>query len=123
MRLNDKITFGPPHNVVRTVKPKQPKEYQHRVWEPRPGPHGGIGRTTAVPASEIAFEFMLNALRLNEGFSMEEFENRTGVAALEIEGKLAEAKSRRLLEARAGGWRPTALGRRFLNDLQASFLA
>ena len=118
-----KITVGPPHNVVRTVKPKQPKEYQDRVWESRPGPHGGIGRTTGVPATELAFEFMLNALRLNEGFSMEEFEHRTGVAAQEIEGKLAKAQSQRLLEARAGGWRPTALGRRFLNDLQASFLA
>ena len=118
-----KITVGPPQNIVRTVKPKQPREYQDRVWEWRPGPQGGIGRTAVVPVTELAFEFMLNALRLNQGFSMEDFERQTGVAAGEIEGKLAAAQSRGLLEARAGGWQPTALGRRFLNDLQASFLA
>jgi len=40
-----------------------------------------------------------------------------------VEPALARAQERGLMEARTGGWRPSALGRRFLNDLQAGFLA
>ena len=49
--------------------------------------------------------------------------NATGLALQNLDAKLARAKDRGLLEATASGWRPTELGRRFLNDLQASFLA
>jgi coproporphyrinogen III oxidase-like Fe-S oxidoreductase len=65
---------------------------------------------------------MLNALRLNEGFSMRDYRRRTGLEMSSIEGKLAAAEQRGLITARADGWQPTELGRRFLNDLQASFL-
>ncbi len=66
---------------------------------------------------------MLNALRLNEGFTKVDYERETGLELGSIEGKLRQAQSRGLLEAWGQGWRPTELGRRFLNDLQASFLA
>ena len=74
-------------------------------------------------AADLPFEFMLNALRLNEGFSSDCFRERTGLRLESLHEKLAAAKNRGLLESVASGWRPTALGRRFLNDLQASFLA
>jgi oxygen-independent coproporphyrinogen-3 oxidase len=66
---------------------------------------------------------MLNALRLNEGFSVRDYRQRTGLELESLEAKLADARGRGLLESREDGWRPTELGRRFLNDLQASFLA
>jgi oxygen-independent coproporphyrinogen-3 oxidase len=66
---------------------------------------------------------MLNALRLNEGFSVEDFCCRTGLADADIAARLLAAQRRGLLEPAAAGWRPTALGRRFLNDLQSAFLA
>jgi oxygen-independent coproporphyrinogen-3 oxidase len=66
---------------------------------------------------------MLNALRLNEGFETADFPRRTGLGFGAVEPALARAQDRGLLEPRTGGWRPSALGRRFLNDLQASFLA
>jgi oxygen-independent coproporphyrinogen-3 oxidase len=65
---------------------------------------------------------MLNALRLNEGFDRDEFEARTGLAIGSIETGLGTAQERGLLEVRGRSWRPTELGRRFLNDLQQSFL-
>jgi oxygen-independent coproporphyrinogen-3 oxidase len=74
-------------------------------------------------ADTLAFEFMLNALRLVEGFSLELFEARTGLAAAQVLGPLQQAREQALMDEYApGAWRPTALGRRFLNDLQGRFL-
>ena len=77
----------------------------------------------AIAAADLPFEFMLNALRLNEGFSSDCYQARTGLRLQNLDDKLATAEDRGLLESVASGWRPTELGRRFLNDLQASFLA
>ena len=66
---------------------------------------------------------MLNALRLNEGFALRDFESRTGLDAQILEPALhraACAGAARGNGAAVGA--PSALGRRFLNDLQASFL-
>jgi oxygen-independent coproporphyrinogen-3 oxidase len=71
----------------------------------------------------LPFEFMLNALRLNEGFTVHDYRCQTGLEIESVLAKLAEGERRGLLEQRADAWRPTELGRRFLNDLQASFLA
>jgi coproporphyrinogen III oxidase-like Fe-S oxidoreductase len=65
---------------------------------------------------------MLNALRLNEGFAGSDVERRTGLPLRAIEPKLRHAGDRGLVEMTAAGWRPTELGRMFLNDLQAAFL-
>jgi oxygen-independent coproporphyrinogen-3 oxidase len=83
------------------------------------GPNGARRR---VPRRELPFEFMLNALRLNEGFTLRDFEQRTGLSVQTLEPALRRAAGRGLLEATAEGWRPTELGSRFLNDLQGGFL-
>ncbi len=115
-----KVSMALPQQVLRTVKPKQPKEYQaHAV----PGAVPVIGECHAVAAHDLPFEFMLNALRLNDGFDEQCFEQRTGLPLGSVRSRLQEAQGRALLEPRPGGWRPTDLGRRFLNDLQATFLA
>ena len=69
------------------------------------------------------FEFMLNALRLRDGFDEALLEERALLPAERLGGKAAGALDRGLIErSGAGRWRPTALGRRFLDDLQAAFL-
>lgn len=74
-------------------------------------------------ADTLAFEFMLNALRLVGGFSLALFEERTGLPAAHVLGRLGQAREQALMEEHAPGqWRPTGLGFRFLNDLQGSFL-
>jgi len=62
-------------------------------------------------------------LRLNEGFSHSTFEVRTGLSAGCLGEPLSNARTKGLIEPTHNGWKPTDLGRRFLNDLQASFLA
>jgi oxygen-independent coproporphyrinogen-3 oxidase len=65
---------------------------------------------------------MLNALRLVEGFSLADFEVRTGLDRGAIAGELATAHDRGWLEADGERWRPTELGRRFTNDVIGLFL-
>jgi oxygen-independent coproporphyrinogen-3 oxidase len=117
-----KLTFELPDDIVRTEKPRQPREYQDRL-EAMPGAGAGPnGARRRVPRRELPFEFMLNALRLNEGFTLRDFEQRTGLSVQTLEPALRRAAGRGLLEATAEGWRPTELGSRFLNDLQGGFL-
>jgi oxygen-independent coproporphyrinogen-3 oxidase len=113
-----KLSLELPGKVLRTVKPKQPRDYQDRL-------RGAVaaGEAVFIGAAELPFEFMLNALRLNAGFSNDCYRSRTGLELHFIEEKLERMRARGLLERTPSGWRPSELGRRFLNDLQASFLA
>ena len=77
----------------------------------------------SVSASELPFEFMMNALRLTEGFPTRLFEERTGLPLTTISGTLLEAERRGLLTMDAGRIAPTKQGQRFLNDLLQMFLA
>jgi putative oxygen-independent coproporphyrinogen III oxidase len=116
-----KLSFSAPQRILRTVKPKQPREYQEQIR--RAEAIASVGETLAVAADELPFEFMLNALRLNQGFSVRDYEERTGLPVQGLDDKLSAAQQRGLMSATPEGWRPTALGLRFLNDLQGSFLA
>ncbi len=112
-----KITLGP-QRILRTEKPKQPRDYQAQVAVAQQA----FGERRIVAAAELPFEFMLNALRLNEGFRIEDYEGRTGLKMEDLKSPLQQAQSRDLLQRSADGWQATGLGRRFLNDLQAGFL-
>jgi oxygen-independent coproporphyrinogen-3 oxidase len=78
---------------------------------------------TRVKRTDFGFEFMLNALRLTDGFSEADFCDRTGLEADAILGQISRAQSEGLIEQTDPfHWRPTETGFRFLNDLQARFL-
>jgi coproporphyrinogen III oxidase-like Fe-S oxidoreductase len=82
-----------------------------------------IGLTRSlVPAAELPFEYLLNALRLNEGFEQREFEARTGLPVTVLEAGFAAAQQRGLLERCGTRWRASARGFNFLNDLLALLL-
>jgi oxygen-independent coproporphyrinogen-3 oxidase len=125
-----KLSLSVPDGILRTEKPKHPRIYQERLHDlPRRAKAGAldderaIGDRKFVAPRDLPFEFMLNALRLNEGFAIRDFEDRTGLAFDAIESALYRVRDRGLIESTAQGWQPTALGSRFLNDLQAAFLA
>ncbi len=118
-----KLTHAAPDDIVRTEKPRQPREYLDQVEASlRSAVVGALGVRRQVPRRELPFEFMLNALRLNEGFAIRDFEQRTGLAGAVVEPALRQAFGRGLLESTAEGWRATEVGLRFLNDLQGGFL-
>jgi putative oxygen-independent coproporphyrinogen III oxidase len=118
-----KLSLALPQRILRTAKPKQPRDYQDQIR--RAGEQEGtvIGESSFIVPADLPFEFMLNALRLNEGFKVHDYRRRTGLEMDSVDLKLAAGKRRGLLTDRADEWRPTELGRRFLNNLQASFLA
>ena len=115
-----KISFAQPGRILRTIKPKQPREYQEQIR--RATQVEAVGESTWVAPTDLPFEFMLNALRLNDGFGAGDYENRTGLAISALDERLAAAAGRGLMAPKPGGWQPTELGLRFLNDLQGSFL-
>jgi putative oxygen-independent coproporphyrinogen III oxidase len=100
--------------VVRTVQPREPRRYL--------AAHPGELTRRVVPAQELPFEFMLNALRLMAGFALEDFSARTGLEASVIAAPLTSLLGRGLLERTARGYRPSELGVRFLNDLVVEFM-
>lgn len=76
-----------------------------------------------VTEEDLAFEFMLNAMRLNDGFAEDDFRQRTGLPFERVRATLRQAVELGLVEAPTGErWRPSDRGRRFQNDLQALFL-
>ena len=101
--------------VVRTEKPRSPRAYLEGG-----GRQAAIRRT--VPVSELPFEFMLNALRLSEGFAIADFERATDLPAAMVLPKLRDNVARGLMVEQSGRFRASGLGFRFLNDLMAGFL-
>ena len=81
-----------------------------------------VQESKEIPRNEIGFEFMLNVLRLNQGFDVGLFNNRTGLLLSSLEAELLTAENKGLIERDHKNIRPTLLGRRFLNDLQQLFL-
>ena len=81
-----------------------------------------MAQDAEVARAELPFEFMLNALRLAEGFELARFAERTGLPLSAIAAPLAEAERRGLIERDLQRVRPTPRGYDFLSDLQALFL-
>ncbi|AIY41987.1 Radical SAM family enzyme [Collimonas arenae] len=110
-----KLSF--PHRVIRQMRYKQPKAYLE---------HSRLGNVVQeeveINRNDLGFEFMLNTLRLNNGFEVNLFSERTGLALNTIEKSLNQAEAKGLLYRDHKIIKPTALGQRFLNDLQQMFL-
>jgi oxygen-independent coproporphyrinogen-3 oxidase len=118
-----KVSLAKPEQILRTTKPKQPRDYQEQIRAAPSDARIQIGESACIASADLPFEFMLNALRLNDGFSRDCYERATGLPMESVQSKLEAARERGLLRAFPGGWQPTELGRRFLNDLQVGFLA
>lgn len=103
--------------IVRTTKYKVPRGYLEHAAR-----GDGFGSAQGVAQADRPFEFMMNALRLNEGVDATLFTARTGLAASAIDAPLRDARARGWLEPDPARIVPTALGRRFLNDVMAAFL-
>jgi len=103
--------------VLRQMRYKQPKAYMEQASAGQ-----AIQEQHSVPADELGFEFMMNALRLNAGFPVALFQAQTGLPLQVIERPLQAAEARGLITRDPARIHPTALGQRFLNDLLQMFL-
>lgn len=112
-----KLTLGSEQSILRRWKHKHPTTYLAHA-----GTALATGGDERIEPARRSFEYMLNALRLVEGFGLAQFEARTGLATAAIAPQLHTATTRGWLEVVDGRVRPTALGRRFTNDVVALFL-
>ncbi|MFT3808275.1 radical SAM family heme chaperone HemW [Arenimonas sp.] len=112
-----KISSGATGEILRRWKLKNPRDYLAQARGP-----GRIGGDDPIAVNNRAFDYMLNALRLVEGFSLSDFESRTGLPRATIGKELQHATLRGWLEADGDQVRPTELGRRFANDVMQLFL-
>ncbi|NPC54812.1 radical SAM family heme chaperone HemW [Caenimonas soli] len=113
---HSKLSF--PHRVVRQVRFREPKLYMDNALAGQ-----AVAQDDEVSRAELPFEFMLNALRLKEGFELQQFCERTGLPLTAIEQPLQEAERKGLVERGLTRVRPTQRGFDFLSDLQGLFLA
>jgi putative oxygen-independent coproporphyrinogen III oxidase len=112
---HSKLSF--PDKIIRQARYKQPQAYMQQVAKDAP-----IQTEHEVSRDELGFEFMMNALRLNEGFDSVLFQERTSLPLLGIRRELEEAERRGLLFRDHQRIAPTQLGQRFLNDVLEIFL-
>ncbi|MBP6533708.1 MAG: radical SAM family heme chaperone HemW [Arenimonas sp.] len=113
-----KISSGHNSRILRRWKPKYPETYIANAGTP-----AGIGGDETITPENRPFDYMLNALRLLDGFSLNDFEFRTGLDRKAIAPQLDQAVKRGWLEI-SGDWaKPTELGMRFANDVMGLFLA
>lgn len=112
-----KITEPQEGRITRTVRKRHPKEYLPLV-----GQAAAVEKSQLGESAQVIFEFMLNALRLRDGFEFSLFEERTRLSRELLKPMLAEAEQKKLIECSVAGVRHTDLGWSFLNDTMALFL-
>jgi oxygen-independent coproporphyrinogen-3 oxidase len=109
-----KVTL-PDGRIQRYAKRRQPQDYLSAL------PGGHVASTRVVEPKELAGEFMLNALRLNAGFTLRQFESRTQLDRAQLEPQLGSLCQRQLLMRQGDTIRATETGRRFLDSVVAEF--
>ena len=106
------------NGVLRYRKPANPLQYMLSMETTGSDPAPEV-----LSQDDLVFEFMLNALRLVDGFPEAVFLERTGLSVAKLTAVMSDPLEKGLIErSKDDYWRPTDLGRRFLNDLQAGFL-
>jgi len=112
---HSKLSFA--HRVVRQVRFREPRLYMEKALAGH-----CLAQDSEVSRADLPFEFMLNALRLKDGFDLQQFCERTGLPLSAIQKGLEEAEGKGLIERDFARVKPSVRGFDFLNDLQALFL-
>ncbi len=117
---HSKLSFH--DKIIRQTRHKHPNRYLEHAIKGE-----AIDQEWSITKDELAFEFMMNALRLVDGFELDLFEQRTGLSPMLINNKLKQAQEKGLIEQKRSLEnriliKPTLLGQRFLNELLQLFL-
>jgi putative oxygen-independent coproporphyrinogen III oxidase len=112
---HSKLSFA--HRVMRQVRAREPRLYMDKALA-----GDAVVSTDEVKRAELPFEYVLNALRLREGFELAQFMERTGLPRSSLQAGLNQAQARGLIELNGEHARPTERGFDFLSDLMELFL-
>ncbi|MCI0401832.1 MAG: radical SAM family heme chaperone HemW [Gammaproteobacteria bacterium] len=114
---HSKITTVQGGQITRFSKRRQPSTYLARAGTP-----DVIDGKRVLTRDDVVLEFMMNALRLTQGFETALFADHTGFPVSAVAEELRTAKAKKLIEWDEHRIRPTELGKQFLNDLLCLFL-
>jgi putative oxygen-independent coproporphyrinogen III oxidase len=112
---HSKLSFH--DKIIRQARYKHPKRYMEQALVGK-----AIDQEWQIPQAELGFEFMMNALRLSDGFQQDLFNARTGLPWLVIQKQIQLAVQQDLISIEQNKVQPTLNGRRFLNNLLDIFL-
>lgn len=110
-----KITDAGKQTIVRTRKKKQPDHYLADS-------HSAPAPIDAIAQDDLAIEYLLNVLRLAEGFTAEHFERSTGLGFDTIQKQVSSLQNQGLMQVEGQLIRPTEKGQQFLNSVLEAFL-
>ena len=116
---HSKLSFA--HRVVRQVRLRDPRMFMDHALDASRAERA-VSHSEEVARADLPFEFMLNALRLPDGFLLADFSERTGLPVTVLQSALGRAEEKGLITRDLQRVVPTALGLDFLSDLQALFL-
>lgn len=114
---HSKISFR--DRIIRQMRYKHPKRYLEALLNHSVSP---VQAEQELQVFDRSFEFMMNALRLIDGFHPDAFYARTGLPIIAVQQQLKTAEQMELINWDHDRIRPTDLGRKFLNDLLQIFL-
>ena len=112
---HSKLSFA--HRIVRQLRWREPKLYMDKALAGQ-----AVTQENEVSRADLPFEFMLNVLRLRDGFKLQDFAEKTGLPVSVLQTGLDEAERKGLIERDMTSIRPTDRGFDFLNDLHSLFL-
>jgi len=116
---HSKLSFA--HRVVRQVRHRDPRMFMDHALETSRAERA-VSHSEEVARADLPFEFMLNALRLPDGFLLADFTERTGLPVTVLQSALTRAEEKGLITRDLQRVVPTTRGFDFLSDLQALFL-
>lgn len=109
-----KITQTLPQAIIRTVKPKSPEQYLQDTHK--------LSGATAIPVAELPLEFIMNQLRLKQGFTAENYFANTGLSIATLEPALSESLQQGLLSYEQGRYFCSAQGWNFMDNILEKFM-
>ena len=116
---HSKLSFA--HRVVRQVRHREPRMFMDHAFDASRADRA-VSQSEEVARADLPFEFMLNALRLPDGFLLADFTERTGLPVTVLQSALTRAEEKGLITRDLQRVVPTTRGFDFLSDLQALFL-
>jgi putative oxygen-independent coproporphyrinogen III oxidase len=116
---HSKLSFA--HRIVRQVRHRDPRSFMDHALDTSRAERA-VSQSEEIARADLPFEFMLNALRLPDGFLLADFSERTGLPVTVLQSALSRAEEKGLISRDLQRVMPTARGFDFLSDLQALFL-
>ena len=116
---HSKLSFA--HRIVRQVRHRDPRSFMDHALDTSRADRA-VSQSEEIARADLPFEFMLNALRLPDGFLLADFSERTGLPVTVLQSALSRAEEKGLISRDLHRVVPTARGFDFLSDLQALFL-